>query len=417
MPAVLVIGSGGREHAIVHALNKSKRVDKVYCAPSNAGIGLEAENVDIGVNEFEKIANFLALHKDVSMTVVGPDNPLVEGLVDFLENLGHRVFGPRKNAAIIEGSKIFSKKLMQEYKIPTADYAIFDDYETAASYIETVSFPTVIKADGLAFGKGVLICPDLKTSKTALKSIMIDKVFGNNNTKTIVESFLSGREVTLLAFTDGKTVKPMLSSQDHKRAFDGDRGLNTGGMGAFAPSPYFTDELLRKTCDEIIYPTITALNARGCPFKGVLYFGLMICNNQPFVIEYNARFGDPEAQAILPLLESDLYDIFDAIIDERLSEIEIKWKNQYAVNVVVASGGYPGSFEKNKPITIGDVEDAEIYHAGTSNLNNELVSSAGRVLSVTAIGKDIEAARKKAYKAIKQISFDGMFYRSDIGVK
>lgn len=414
---VLVIGSGGREHAIVHCLKKSAKISKLYAAPGNAGIAAEAECLPIGAMEFEKIAAFLAEHPAVGLTVVAPDNPLAEGLVDYLEERGHRAFGPRKNAAVIEGSKIFSKNLMKKYGIPTAGYESFDDYQKACAYIETVRYPVVVKADGLAFGKGVIICENKGDAEKALQEIMLDCIFGESNTKIIVEEFLTGREVSLLVFTDGKTVKPMLSSQDHKKIFDGDKGPNTGGMGAFSPSKYFTKDIEQRAMDEIVYPTVHAMNKEGRTFKGVLYFGLMIVNGKPYTLEYNARFGDPETQAILPLLKTDLFDIMNAVIDGTLDEVNIEWKNETAVTVVLASGGYPGAFTKGKAITVRDgIKDAEMYHAGTAFQNGKLVTSGGRVLAVTACGKDMIDAREKAYAAAEHISFDGMFYRKDIGL-
>lgn len=414
---ILVIGGGGREHAIVTALKKSKKTGTVYCAPSNAGINLEATPVAAKVDEFDKIAAFLADHPSVGLTVVAPDNPLADGLVNYLTERGHRAFGPTAEAAIIEASKGFAKDLMKRYHIPTAAYEVFTDYEQALNYIRTQSYPLVIKADGLALGKGVIICQNLAEGEEALKEIMLDARFGASNTKVIVEEFLTGREVSILAFTDGKTVVPMLSSQDHKKAFDGDMGPNTGGMGAFCPSPYYTKEIAEQTYREIMLPTVAAMNEMGRTFKGVLYFGLMMTEKGVYVLEYNARFGDPETQAVLPLLKTDLVEIMEAIIDERLSEIDVEWSTDTAVTVVLASGGYPNSYPKGKEISIGDVGECKVYHAGTAMKDGKLVTAGGRVLAVTAIGKDIPDAREKAYAAAKNISFDGMFYRKDIGLK
>jgi phosphoribosylamine--glycine ligase len=414
---ILVIGGGGREHAIVHSLNKSKKVSKIYCAPGNAGISKEAECLPIAVNQFDRIAEFLDSHKEIGLTVVAPDNPLVDGLVNFLEKKGHRAFGPRAEAAIIEGSKIFSKKLMKDNNIPTAGYESFTDYYQAEKYAKNSKYPLVVKADGLAFGKGVIICNNYNDAEEALKSIMLNAAFGAGNTNVIMEEFLIGREVSILAFTDGKTVSTMLSSQDHKKAFDGDKGPNTGGMGAFSPSPYYTNELAEKTLDKIITPTLDAMKKLGRTFKGVIYFGLMITDNEPYTLEYNARFGDPETQAVLPLLESDLYEIMEAVIDERLADIDIKWSDKSAVTVVLASGGYPAAYPKGKEIRIIDTDAATVYHAGTSFSNGKLVTSGGRVIAVTALGKDIAESRTKAYTAIKNISFEGMFYRKDIGLE
>lgn len=414
---ILVIGGGGREHAIIDCLKKSERAGKIYCAPGNAGIAEDAETVAIGVNEFEKITAFLDSHKDIRLTVVAPDNPLADGLVNYLEDRGHRAFGPRAEAAIIEASKIFAKKLMKDFNIPTAEYQSFSDYKQAAEYISDASYPLVVKADGLAYGKGVIICFSKEEAQNALKSIMLDAAFGAANTKVIIEKFLVGREVSVLAFTDGKTVKPMLSSQDHKKAFDGDKGPNTGGMGAFCPSPYYTPEIAEKTLNKIILPTVEAMNRLNRTFKGVLYFGLMISDGEPYVLEYNARFGDPETQAVLPLLQSDLLEIMEAVIDERLDEIDIKWSDKSAVTVVAASKGYPGNYEKGKEITIGETSGVKVYHAGTVRKDGKLVTSGGRVLAVTATGTDIRESREKAYKGLENITFEGMFFRKDIGLE
>ena len=417
--SVLVIGGGGREHAICVALAKSPKTGKLYCIPGNAGISQVAECVpSVGVMEFEKIADFIAEHKDITMTVVAPDDPLAAGLVDYLEERGFRAFGPRANAAIIEGSKAFSKQLMTKYGIPTADYKEFTDYDEAAEYVKGAEYPLVVKADGLALGKGVIICQSAQEGEEAVREMMVDKKFKDAGKKIIVEEFLTGKEVSVLCFTDGQTIVPMVSSQDHKRAHDNDEGLNTGGMGTFSPSKVYTPQLADAVYRDIILPTMNAMNCEGRPFKGVLYFGLMITKKGAKVLEYNARFGDPETQVVLPRLKTDLYEIFDAIIDGRLSDVDIQWTDDACVCVILASGGYPESYKKGVPIAIGKLpEDIVLYHAGTAFKDGKLVTSGGRVIGVTAKGKDIEEARKKAYDAIKNIHFDGMFYRHDIGIK
>lgn len=417
--SVLVIGGGGREHAICVALAKSPKTGKLYCIPGNAGISQVAECVpSVGVMEFEKIADFIAAHKDITMTVVAPDDPLAAGLVDYLEERGFRAFGPRANAAIIEGSKAFSKHLMTKYGIPTADYKEFTDYDEAAEYVKDAEYPLVVKADGLALGKGVIICQNVQEGEEAVREMMVDKKFKDAGKKIIVEEFLTGKEVSVLCFTDGQTIVPMVSSQDHKRAHDNDEGLNTGGMGTFSPSKVYTPQLADAVYRDIILPTMNAMNCEGRPFKGVLYFGLMITKKGAKVLEYNARFGDPETQVVLPRLKTDLYEIFDAIIDGRLSDVDIQWTDDACVCVILASGGYPESYKKGVPIAIGKLpEDIVLYHAGTAFKDGKLVTSGGRVIGVTAKGKDIEEARKKAYDAIKNIHFDGMFYRHDIGIK
>ena len=417
--SVLVIGGGGREHAICVALAKSPKTGKLYCIPGNAGISQVAECVpSVGVMEFEKIADFIAAHKDITMTVVAPDDPLAAGLVDYLEERGFRAFGPKANAAIIEGSKAFSKHLMTKYGIPTADYKEFTDYDEAAEYVKGAEYPLVVKADGLALGKGVIICQNAQEGEEAVREMMVDKKFKDAGKKIIVEEFLMGKEVSVLCFTDGQTIVPMVSSQDHKRAHDNDEGLNTGGMGTFSPSKVYTPQLEDAVYRDIILPTMNAMNCEGRPFKGVLYFGLMITKKGAKVLEYNARFGDPETQVVLPRLKTDLYEIFDAIIDGRLSDVDIQWTDDACVCVILASGGYPESYKKGVPIAIGKLpEDIVLYHAGTAFKDGKLVTSGGRVIGVTAKGKDIEEARKKAYDAIKNIHFDGMFYRHDIGIK
>ena len=417
--SVLVIGGGGREHAICVALAKSPKTGKLYCIPGNAGIAEIAEcKPDIGVMEFEKIGDFIAAHSDITMTVVAPDDPLAAGLVDYLEERGFRAFGPKANAAIIEGSKAFAKELMIKYNIPTADYLATSDYDAAIRVLERFKYPLVVKADGLALGKGVVICQNIEEARIAVKEMMVDKKFKSAGNMVIFEEFLKGKEVSVLCFTDGKTIVPMVSSQDHKRAHDNDEGLNTGGMGTFSPSKVYTPELAKKVYDEIILPTMNAMNSEGRTFKGVLYFGLMITDKGVKVLEYNARFGDPETQVVLPRLKTDLYEIFDAIIDSRLSEVNIEWTDDACVCVILASGGYPESYKKGVPITIGKLpDDITLYHAGTAIKDGKLVTSGGRVIGVTAKGADIEEARKKAYAAIEHIHFDGMFYRRDIGIK
>ncbi len=417
--SVLVIGGGGREHAICAALSKSPKTGKLYCLPGNAGISQIAECVPtIGVMEFEKIADFVAEHEDITMTVVAPDDPLAAGLVDYLEERGFRAFGPRANAAIIEGSKSFSKALMTKYGIPTAAYKETSDYDEAIEYVSNAQYPLVVKADGLALGKGVIICLNAEEGVQAVREMMVDKKFKDAGKKIVIEKFLVGKEVSVLCFTDGQTIVPMVSSQDHKRAHDNDEGLNTGGMGTFSPSKVYTPELADEVYRDIILPTMNAMNCEGRTFKGVLYFGLMITEKGPKVLEYNARFGDPETQVVLPRLKSDLYEIFDAIIDSRLSDVDIQWTEDACVCVILASGGYPENYKKGLPITIGKLpDDIMLYHAGTAFKDGKLVTSGGRVIGVTAKGKDIEEARKKAYAAIENIHFDGMFYRHDIGIK
>lgn len=416
---VLVVGGGGREHAIVSKLRESSRVDKIYCAPGNAGISRIAECVNIKATDLDGILSFVDSHPDIGMTVVAPDDPLAMGLVNRLEEHGHRAFGPHAEAAIIESSKAFSKDLMKKYGIPTAGYECFDDFNAAANYVKTAKYPLVVKADGLALGKGVIICEDYATAYQALDDIMNKMQFGASGNKVVIEEFLTGREVSILAFTDGRTVVPMISSQDHKRALDQDKGLNTGGMGTFAPSKFYTPELAQYCDKHIFQPTIEAMNREGRTFRGVLYFGLMITEDGVKVLEYNARFGDPETQVVLPLLKSDLLDIFDACIDGTLAETEIEWEDGACVCVILASGGYPQSYRKGLPITVGELEKGVVlYHAGTSfDADGNLITSGGRVLGVTAKGADIAEAREKAYRNVSRISFEGMHYRTDIGIK
>lgn len=415
---VLVIGSGGREHAICLKLKESPLVDKLYCAPGNAGIAEIAEIVPIKAMELDKITAY-AKENAIDLVFVAPDDPLAAGLVDMLEAEGVKAFGPRKNAAIIEGSKAFSKEFMKRHGIPTAGYATFDEYGSARAYIEKAEdFPIVLKADGLALGKGVIICADRDSALKALDDMMLSKVFGGAGSTVVIEEFLTGREMTVLAFTDGKCVRCMPASQDHKKAYDGDKGLNTGGMGAFAPTPVYTAEIERETLENIVYPTIKGLNEEGRTFKGVIYFGLMATPKGVKVIEYNARFGDPETQAVLPLLDSDLMEIVLAVTEERLETVDIKWKGGASLTVVAASGGYPENVIKGYPITLGKLsQDVILYHAGTAYKDGTLVTNGGRVFALTALGADIADARKKVYAEIDKISFKDMRYRKDIGIK
>ncbi len=420
---VLVIGNGGREHAIIKALYKSPRVEKLYCMKGNAGTGEIAENVDVDFMNPQAVREFAVAHPEIDYYVVTPDDPLAIGIVDVLEAEGKRCFGPRKNAAVIESSKAFSKQLMKKYGIPTAESETFGDYAEALAYVRKQGVPIVLKADGLALGKGVLLCEDEKQAEEGLKEIMLDKVFGSAGNTVVVEEMMRGlkytpgEEVSVLAFTDGKTIVPMITSCDHKRASDGDRGLNTGGMGAFSPCPFWTKELEEEVMRTIMIPTMNAMNAEGRTFKGCLYFGLMRTDRGMKVVEYNSRFGDPETQAILPMLKTDLMDIFDAVTDERLADLNIEWENGACVCVALASGGYPLRYEKGMEITIGDTGDCDIIHAGTALKNGKLVTNGGRVLYVVAKADDMDEARRKAYSAIKNIHWEGMQYRTDIGIK
>ena len=415
---VLIVGSGGREHAIAWAAAKSPKVDKIYCAPGNAGISEYAECVDIGAMEFEKLAAF-AKEQKIDLTVIGMDDPLVGGVVDVFEAEGLRVFGPRANAAIIEGSKAFSKDLMKKYNIPTAAYENFTSAEDALAYLETAKMPIVLKASGLALGKGVLICNTLEEAKEGVKTLMLDKQFGSAGDTIVIEEFMTGREVSVLAFCDGKTVKCMTSAQDHKRAKDGDQGLNTGGMGTFSPSPFYTKEV-EEFCETHIYqPTIDAMAAEGRPFTGVLFTGLMLTKDGPKVLEYNCRFGDPEAQVVLPRMKNDIIDVFEACVDGRLDEIDLEFEDNAAVCVVLASDGYPEKYEKGFEITGIDAVNAKegyhVFHAGSKFENGKLVTNGGRVLGVTAKGKDLVEARANAYAATELISFENKYMRHDIG--
>lgn len=416
---ILMIGSGGREHALIKKLLESPKCEKLYCAPGNGGISRDAELVNIGVMDKEEIVNF-ARENAIDMVFVAPDDPLAAGMVDALQAAGIRAFGPTADAAIIEASKVFSKNLMKKYGIPTAKYEVFDDAAKAVEYVEKENTaPIVVKADGLALGKGVLIAQTVEEAVAAVRSIMEDKQFGDSGNKIVIEEFLTGPEVSVLAFTDGKCVKPMVSSKDHKRAYDNDEGLNTGGMGTVSPNPYYTDEIAQVCMDTIFIPTIEAMNKEGRTFKGCLYFGLMITPDGPKVIEYNARFGDPEAQVVLPRLKTDLVDICEAVIDGKLSDLDIEWSDGAAACVVMASGGYPVSYKKGIEMfgldENGGVEGAIVYHAGTKYENGKFYTNGGRVLGVTATADTLDEALEKAYKAVDKISFEGAHFRHDIG--
>ena len=418
---VLVVGSGGREHAVIRKLEENKEIEKIWCAPGNGGISASAECVNIKATDVEGMTAF-AVENGADFVVVTPDDPLALGMVDAIEAKGIPCFGPHANAAIIEASKVFSKNLMKKYGIPTAAYEVFDDPEKAAAYIEEQnSWPCVIKADGLALGKGVLITSDLSEAKAALQELMVDQIFGNSGSRIVVEEFMTGKEVSVLAFTDGKTVKPMVSSMDHKRANDNDEGLNTGGMGTIAPSPYYTAEVAERCMNEIFLPTINALNAEGRTFKGCLYFGLMITADGPKVVEYNCRFGDPETQVVLPLLKSDLFTIMKACHDGTLDETEVEWSEGAAACVIEASGGYPKSYKKGYEISgldeKGQHEGVIVYHAGTKLEDGRYLTNGGRVLGITATGADLSEALAKSYAAVKEITFENMHYRTDIGKK
>ena len=416
---ILVVGSGGREHAIVTSIAKSPKADKIYCAPGNAGISRLAECVPIKAMDFDALVTF-AKENSIDLTVVGMDDPLVGGIVDKFEEAGLRVFGPNRAAAILEGSKAFSKDLMKKYNIPTASYETFTDPGEAIAYLKTVRFPIVLKADGLALGKGVLICNDLSEAMKGVKSIMQDKQFGSAGNMMVVEEFLTGREVSVLSFVDGKTIKIMDSAQDHKRAYDNDEGPNTGGMGNFSPSPFYTKEV-DEFCQKYIYQaTVDAMAAEGRPFKGVIFFGLMLTEDGPRVLEYNARFGDPEAQVVLPRLRNDIIDVFEACIDGTLDQIDLEFESdKAAVCVVLASDGYPISYEKGFPIkgleAFDGKQDYYCFHAGTAFKDGEVVTNGGRVLGITAIGSNLKEARAKAYEATGWVSFENKYMRTDIG--
>lgn len=415
---ILIVGSGGREHAIAWSAAKSPKVTEVYCAPGNAGIAEYATCVDIGAMEFDALVAF-AKEKTIDLTIIGMDDPLVGGVVDAFEAEGLRVFGPRKNAAILEGSKAFSKDLMKKYNIPTAGYENFDDPKAALDYLEKANFPIVLKADGLALGKGVLICNTLEEAKEGVREIMLDKKFGASGNTMVVEEFMTGREVSVLSFVDGKTIKTMTSAQDHKRAGDGDTGLNTGGMGTFSPSPFYTKEV-EEFCDKYVYQaTVDAMAAEGRPFTGIIFFGLMLTEDGPKVLEYNARFGDPEAQVVLPRMKTDMIEVIEACVDGRLDEIDLEFEDNAAVCVVLASEGYPVAYEKGIPITgfenFKDKNGYYCFHAGTKFSGDQIVTNGGRVLGITAKGKDLKEARKNAYDATEWISFRNKYMRNDIG--
>ena len=415
---VLIVGSGGREHAIAWSVAKSPKVDKIYCAPGNAGIAEFAECVNIKAMEFDKLVAF-AKENAIDLTIIGMDDPLVGGVVDAFESEGLRVFGPRKNAAIIEGSKAFSKDLMKKYNIPTAAYENFTDPDEAIKYLETVKMPIVLKADGLALGKGVLICNTLEEAKEGVKTLMLDKQFGDAGNEIVIEEFMTGREVSVLAFCDGKTIKCMTSAQDHKRAKDGDQGLNTGGMGTFSPSPFYNDEV-EAFCEKYVYqPTIDAMAVEGRPFTGILFTGLMLTEDGPKVLEYNARFGDPEAQVVLPRMKNDIIDVMEACIDGKLSDVELEFEDNAAVCVVLASDGYPEKYDKGFEIkgldTFKDKDGYYVFHAGTKFDGDKIVTNGGRVLGVVAKGEDLKAARANAYKATEWIDFANKYKRNDIG--
>ncbi len=412
---VLLIGGGGREHALATKIAESKKVSALYALPGNAGIAEVAACHPIAATDIPGIVRFASEHK-IDFAVVAPDDPLALGAVDALNELGIRCFGPRKNAAEIESSKIFAKNLMRKYNIPTAAYKAFDSEAAALPYLSSCAFPQVVKADGLALGKGVEISQSFEEARMAVHRMMVEGAFGVSGSRVVIEEFLEGPEVTVLAFTDGKTIRPMISSMDHKRAFDGDMGPNTGGMGVIAPNPFYTDEIAGRAMREIFLPTVRAMNAEGRPFKGCLYFGLMLTKDGPKVIEYNARFGDPEAQAVLSLLESDLLDILMAVEAERLDEADIRFKDGASCVVMVASGGYPGEYEKGLPIDLGGADaEATVFHSGTASKDGRLVTNGGRVAGVTSVAEDLKTAVEKATRAAEKVRFEGAFFRHDIG--
>lgn len=416
---ILIIGGGGREHAIAWKLAKSPKVEKIYCAPGNAGIAEVAECINIGVMEFDKQVSFAKEH-GIDLTVVAPDDPLAAGAVDAFEAAGLRAFGPRANAAILEGSKAFSKDLMKKYNIPTAAYETFTDPDKAIQYLETAKMPIVLKADGLALGKGVLICNSLKEAKDGVRTLMLDKQFGSAGDEIVIEEFMTGREVSVLSFVDGKTIKIMTSAQDHKRAKDGDKGLNTGGMGTFSPSPFYTPEVDAFCRERIYQPTVDAMRAEGREFKGIIFFGLMLTADGPKVLEYNARFGDPETQVVLPRMKNDLAELFEACIDGTLDQTELEFEDNAAVCVVLASEGYPEHYEKGYPVSglekFKDADGYYVFHAGTKfNEKGQVVTNGGRVLGVTAVGKDLKKARVNAYQAAEWVEFGNKYMRNDIG--
>jgi phosphoribosylamine--glycine ligase len=415
---ILIVGSGGREHAIAWKVAQSPKAEKIYCAPGNAGIAEYAECVNIGAMEFDRLVAF-AREKEIDLTVIGMDDPLVGGVVDAFEAAGLRVFGPRKNAAVLEGSKAFSKDLMKKYHIPTAAYETFDDPQKALEYLQTAQMPIVLKADGLALGKGVLICNTLEEAREGVKTIMEEKKFGSAGSRMVVEEFMTGREVSVLSYVDGKTIRPMTSAQDHKRAGDGDTGLNTGGMGTFSPSPFYTEEV-EEFCNKYIFqPTVDAMAAEGRPFKGIIFFGLMLTEKGPKVLEYNARFGDPEAQVVLPRMKNDIVDVFEACIDGTLDQIELQFEDNACVCVVLASDGYPVSYKKGFPIkgleTVKEHDGYYCFHAGSTFKDGQIVTNGGRVLGLSALGSDLVEARANAYKAVGWVDFENKYYRHDIG--
>ena len=416
---IMVVGGGGREHAIIRKLKENPTVEKIYALPGNGGIAQDAECVAIGAKDLDAITDF-AVKSGIDFAVVAPDDPLVLGAVDMLEAKGIPCFGPRKNAAIIEGSKAFSKDLMKKYGIPTAAYETFDDMEKALAYVKAAPLPIVVKADGLALGKGVLICETREAAEQAVRSMMSDRIFGESGARVVIEEFLEGPEVSVLSFTDGETIVPMVSSMDHKRALDGDQGLNTGGMGTIAPNPFYTDDVAKRCMEEIFLPTIRAMKKEGRPFKGCLYFGLMVTKDGPKVIEYNCRFGDPEPQVVLPLLKTDLLTIMRAVSEGRLNEVNVEFSDGAACCLILASGGYPTHYEKGKEIVVTDekrLSQAEVFHAGTALKDGKLVTSGGRVLGLTCTAPTLKEAVQKAYDAAKGITFEGVHFRKDIGAR
>jgi len=414
---ILVVGGGGREHTIIWKLRQNPRVTEIHCVPGNGGIADMAVCVPLKATDIRGIVDYAKMER-FDLVVVAPDDPLYMGLVDELQKEGIRAFGPTAAGARLEGSKVYAKHLMKKYGIPTAQYEVFGEYDKACAYVQTCPLPTVVKADGLALGKGVIICNTVEEAKAALDTIMVEQVFGEAGSRVVVEEFMQGPEVSVLAFCDGKTILPMASAQDHKRAFDNDQGPNTGGMGTFSPSPKYTDAVKAEVEEKIIRRTVGALQMEGVEFKGVLYFGLMLTQDGPKLLEYNARFGDPEAQVVLPRMKNDLLDVMDAVIDGRLHNITLEWDERSAVCVVMASGGYPGSYVKGLPIRgLEQVQDAVVFHAGTAKKDGEYVTAGGRVLGVTALGKDIAEARRKAYREVGKIHFNGAQYRTDIGIK
>ena len=413
---VLVIGGGGREHAIVHKLSQSPKVDKIYCAPGNAGIGLLAECVDIKIGDIEKLKEF-AIKNNIDLTVVGPEMPLVQGIVDEFEKAGLKIFGPNKNAAAIEGSKYFTKHLLSKYNIPTGRFKAFDKYQEAMKFLKETWYPAVMKADGLAQGKGVFIVKDFIEAKEALDLMMKKRIFGASGDIVIIEEMLFGKEASVFAFTDGENILPMVSAMDYKKVYEGDKGPNTGGMGSIAPNPYLEEETLKEVMESILKPMVKALQKEGIVYKGVLYAGLMLTEEGPKVLEFNARFGDPETQVVLPLLKTDLINIIEATIEGKLDKIQIEWEDKKAVCAVAVSNGYPGEYQTGFEITgLEKVKEAFVYHAGTALKDGKIVTSGGRVLAVTTIGDSYEEAREKVYREIEKISFEGMYYRKDIAL-